>query len=289
MGLVRRNPFVVYTLITFVVSWSCFFLAAFLLGWPKHAPSDLESHPLFLLGVFGPALVALVMTMVAQGPDGRNALLASLVRFPRGVTWYAFALSFFFAIRLLAALLDRLASGSWPARSEYPLLVLLGATIISTPVQVGEELGWRGYALPHLGSRVGLGLASLVVGVNWALWHLPQFIIPGTSSSGQSFPVFTLSVIPLSVAMAWLYWRSKGSLPVVMLMHAAVNNLGMFISSSLRPGEEPLAMGASRMAWITGGLLWLAALFFLWHMRSARFVATQNGSQPRGWKLSVPS
>ena len=254
-----------YTLLTFVVSWGCFFLAANLLGWPQRVPSGLGSHPLFLLGVFGPGLVALALA----GRVGRVELLASLTRFPKGLHWYVFAFGFFFAIKLLAALMTRIAGGSWPVRSEYSFLALLGATIVSAPVQVGEELGWRGYALPRLASRVGLGPASAVIGVIWALWHWPQFAIPGTSSSGQSFPVFVLSVIALSVPMAWLYWRTQGSLPLVMLMHAAINNVGMYLSSAVRPGERPLALGASRMAWVTLGLLWACALGFLWVMRSA--------------------
>jgi hypothetical protein len=74
--------------------------------------------------------------------------------------------------------------------------------------------------------------------------------------------VFALSVIALSVTMAWLYWRTNGGLPVVMLLHAAVNNLGMIFSSSA-------TSGVSRVAWITLGLLWGFALYFLWQMRPA--------------------
>jgi membrane protease YdiL (CAAX protease family) len=70
--------------------------------------------------------------------------------------------------------------------------------------QVGEELGWRGYALPRLARRFGLGGASLVLGVLWAGWHLPLFYMLGGDTVGQSFPLFVCQVTALSVAIAWL-------------------------------------------------------------------------------------
>jgi membrane protease YdiL (CAAX protease family) len=86
------------------------------------------------------------------------------------------------------------------------------AIVFSTPLQAGEEIGWRGFALPHLSRRLGLASASIVLGVIWASWHLPFFFIPGTDKSGQSFAVYLVTVTAVSVAMAWLFWRTNGSL-----------------------------------------------------------------------------
>jgi membrane protease YdiL (CAAX protease family) len=61
------------------------------------------------------------------------------------------------------------------------------------------------------------------LGAIWALWHLPFFFIAGVDKPGQSFPIYMLGTMAISVAMAWLYWRTGGSLLVTMLMHAAVN------------------------------------------------------------------
>jgi len=97
--------------------------------------------------------------------------------------------------------------------------------VLSTPVQAGEEVGWRGYALPRLAERLGLPWASVALGVIWACWHLRLFFLfDGADTFGQSFPVYLLSVTALSVAMAWLYWRTGASLLATMLLHAAVNN-----------------------------------------------------------------
>ena len=106
----------------------------------------------------------------------------------------------------------------------YAFMIL--AAVFSTVIlgQAGEELGWRGYALPRLAERFGMGLASVLLGVIWAVWHLPQFFIPGSGSDGQSFPLYLVHVTALSVAIGWLYWKSAASLFMVMVMHASINN-----------------------------------------------------------------
>jgi CAAX protease family protein len=102
---------------------------------------------------------------------------------------------------------------------------MLAATLLSTLVggQAGEEIGWRGYALPRLAARFGLGSASVLLGLVWAIWHLPLFLVPEADTWGQSFPLYLLQVTALSVAIAWLFANTRSSLFPVMLMHAAVN------------------------------------------------------------------
>src|SRR6185369_5199491 len=97
--------------------------------------------------------------------------------------------------------------GIWPHWSDESPLVMLLAIPLSTPLQIGEEVGWRGYALPRLGAGIGFGPAALVLGIVWACWHLPLFFVVAGDKYGQSFPIWSLQVIALSVAMAWLYVR----------------------------------------------------------------------------------
>jgi hypothetical protein len=141
--------------------------------------------------------------------------------------------------------------------------------MVSMWVQAGEEIGWRGYALPRLAARLGLGGASLLLGVVWAVWHLPLFLLPGTGSTGQSFPVYLTHVTALSVAMAWLYWKTSGSLLLVMVMHAAVNNTTGIVPAAVPGATNAFTFNGSLVGWATGGAAWIVAAVLLYRMRGA--------------------
>src|SRR5207247_10936925 len=115
----------------------------------------------------------------------------------------------------------------------------------SPPFRAGEGFGWRGYARPRLAARFGLGRASILLGLIWACWHLPQFFIPEADTYQQSFFVYVLQVTALSVAMAWLYARTNGSLLLGMLLHAAVNNATDIVPSALPGATIPCVSLAS--------------------------------------------
>jgi hypothetical protein len=160
---------------------------------------------------------------------------------------------------------------------------MLAATVGSTLTggQAGEELGWRGYALPRLAARFGLGGASVLLGVLWACWHLPLFLLmPEADTFGQSFPLYLLQVTALSVAMAWLFARTRGSLLPVMLMHAAVNNTKDIVPSAETGATDPWALSRSLVAWITAALLALCAGWFLLRMRGTRIPAEDTRMKP---------
>jgi membrane protease YdiL (CAAX protease family) len=224
---------------------------------------------IYVVGVFAPALVALALTVHGTGRPGTLALVRGMVQAPSRVRWYVFALGYMACIKLNVALVYRLIVGGWPAFGEEPWYLLLLAIPLSAPVQSGEELGWRGYALPRLASRFGLGWASLSLGAIWALWHLPFFFIAGVDKTGQSFPVYMLGVMALSVGIAWLYWRTSGSLLMTMLMHAAVNNTSGIVPSATAGATSPFSLNASLVAWLTVGVMWTVAACCLWQMRGS--------------------
>ena len=262
-----RSLFAFFSL-TYIVSWSLWIVAAAILRWDFSQPSGLAtiSGPLYLLGVFAPALVALALTAQADGSAGTLALLRRTVKWSVAARWYVFAVGYFAAIKLAVVVVHRTATGEWPAFSQTPWFVMFAAIVFSTPVQAGEEIGWRGYGLPRLSGHVGLPVASIIVGIIWACWHLPFFLVSSTDKSGQSFPAYLLGVTALSAAMAWLYWRTKGSLLLTMLMHAAVNNTNV-VPTPMSTAPNPFVMRTSPVAWLTAALLALSAIFFLVQMR----------------------
>jgi membrane protease YdiL (CAAX protease family) len=150
---------------------------------------------------------------------------------------------------------------------------MFAATFFSLVVggQSGEEVGWRGYALPRMAERLGLGGASVVLGVIWAVWHLPLFyILPTADTFHQSFPLY-------AVAIAWLYAHTRGSLLLTMLFHAAINNTKDIVPAVVSPPPGTWALSPSRVAWIGLALMWVAAGFFL--VRMARVTRRESGAR----------
>jgi len=262
--------------LTFTVTWA-FFIAAVAISrtLPSGAPLGAGTQALILLGTFAPSFVAIGLTARAEGNAGVRALLSRLFLWQVRARWYVFAASYMVAIKLSAAVAYRLVSGQWPRFDLESWYLMVAATVFSTVIggQAGEEIGWRGYALPRLSARFGLGGASILLGVLWALWHLPLFYLRGADTYGQAFPTYLLQVTAISVAIAWLYWRTNGSLLLTMLMHAAINNTKDIVPSIARPAADPILPSASLISWLGVAMLWLAAGYFLIRMWKVRSVA----------------
>jgi hypothetical protein len=127
---------------------------------------------------------------------------------------------------------------------------------------------------------MGLDTASLILGAVWAVWHLPLFFLPDSGSQGQSFPIYFLSVTAMSVAMAWLYWRTGGSLLLTMVMHAAINNTSEIVPAAVPSAARVFTLSGTPVAWWTVALAWLVAIPLLVQLHGA-------GRRPRAATLAV--
>lgn len=172
--------------LTFVLSWTCWIP---IIGSPAHAPSTARGL-VWLAGVFAPAIASLLLTAFFEGRRAMQTLLARIVRWRAAPRYYLVAIGFMLAVKVATALVIRLSTGVWPGFGSERPIIILAAIALSTPLQVGEELGWRGYALPRMASHLGLRSASLLLGLFWACWHLPQFFLQGADTYRQSFPFF---------------------------------------------------------------------------------------------------
>lgn len=251
-----------------------YFTVVFLLTWALWLAANMFSTPvlqplLFYLGVFMPGIVALAMTYRARGVGGVQQLLGRLVKIDVGARWFLFALLFMASVKLFVAIIIRGTTGNWPVFGDQPVPLMFGAAILSTLLggQAGEELGWRGYALPHLSRSMRLGPASIMLGIIWAAWHLPLFFILGGDTVGQSFPFYLLQVVALSVALGWVYMKTDRSLLITMLFHASVNNTKDIVPSAMPGVDEVWTLQASTVGWLTLAILWSCAVWFLFDMR----------------------
>ena len=257
-----------FFVLTYLVSWTLFTIALAASGGSAPGLAT-PAGMIFLAGVFGPAIAAVILAAWADGRAGVRALLRSIVDLRPGARWYVFAAGYMAAVKLTAALFHRILAGTWPPLGPESVIIMVLGLVVSTPIQAGEEIGWRGYALPRLAAYVGLGPASIILGVIWACWHLPIYFVPGAETASQSFAIYTVSVTAISVAMAWLYWRTNGSLLLTMLMHAAINNTKDIVPSAGPAVAGPFGISASRMSMLTAALLWVCAAYLLVRMRGA--------------------
>jgi membrane protease YdiL (CAAX protease family) len=95
---------------------------------------------------------------------------------------------------------------------------------------VGEELGWRGYALLRLLAERSALAASLILGTLWGAWHLPTFFVPGAPQYGLPFSAFVLLTMAYSVIIGWVYVHVRGSVLIASLLHGSITlSQGFFL------------------------------------------------------------
>jgi len=101
--------------------------------------------------------------------------------------------------------------------------VLVSFVYMLIQVGIGEEVGWRGYALPRLQAGYSAFISSVILGVIWTLWHLPLFFNPATGYSITPFWVFLVFLLPVSILITWVFNSTGGSVLLVMILHAVLN------------------------------------------------------------------
>lgn len=179
-----------------------------------------------VIGTFGPLVAAVVLTAREDGRDGLRSLLARVVRWRVPPVWYGVALLGPLALTLAAISLHVALGGRIPDPASLAgslPAVLLVSVYMLVFVALGEEVGWRGYALPALQARHGALASIAILGFLWALWHLPQFFNPATLYSDLPFALFLAYLFPFAVLITWVFNSTSGSVLIVMLVHAVMN------------------------------------------------------------------
>ena len=198
---------------------------------------------LLVLGGLSPALAALILTYLTQGPEGRHDYWRRVIAIKRiRIGWYGviFLLSpLYSAMALLTGIfiegkVPLLETAASYLRSPLTILPFATFTLLYGPVP--EELGWRGYALDRLQRKWGALTSSIVLGVFWSLWHLPMFFMKGSLMS-EVFPLgsvrfwiaFGPGILAESVIMTWIYNNTQRSTLSAILFHFMMNFTGEFL------------------------------------------------------------
>lgn len=208
---VRYHSLVIFFVLAYTFSWW---------PWPLSA-----ANPFFPLFPFGPMVAALILTAVINGRAGLKALLARVVQWRVNLRWYGVALLLPVALGLSAFGLNLLLGAPMPAAAQLPsyaaiLQVLLVQLIL---IQVGEELGWRGFALPRLLEGRSALVASLILGLLWLGWHLPSYATGAISAIFIPFPFIT------AFLFTWLYQHTNGSVLIAILFHSMLNTVSAIL------------------------------------------------------------
>ena len=142
----------------------------------------------------------------------------------------------------------------WEALLKYPLWLLYPGVLLTSPL--GEEPGWRGYALPKLQRMIGPFWATMLLGVLWAVWHLPVFLVKGWTSA--SVPAFVLIVIGYSTIITFVFNGSGSSVIAAVIAHSAANACSRFVGELL--AGVPTRQGVSVVLVMALSLLGVSAL-----------------------------
>jgi membrane protease YdiL (CAAX protease family) len=212
--------------------------------------------PQWLISIFSPTIAAYLVAAGMGGWPEVKKLLAGYTRWRIGWQWYLAAMSM--ALIPLGVALVYIALGHPPRGLREGLtwggyVVILMQGWLTGPL--AEESGWRGFALPRMQGRMSALNASLVLGVLWALWHVPQYLTGGVERGGMMpFPIFLPVTIVLTVLFTWVFNNTRGSLVATTVMHFSYNFAGGHIAGLLGLVPGMVLYGAS------SGLVILAIL-----------------------------
>jgi len=236
----KRRPVPTYFVLVYALSWACWMPLAISKTW---APFPFLVFA--TLGVSMPSLVGILLTALFSGKSGLGELFRRVGRVRVPLIWYAVVL-------LMLPVLQLVALGIPALLGLATITFTLSGFIVLSSVGsgVGEELGWRGFALPRLqANRPAFG-ASLLLGALWGLWHLPLQIardLPLSAAGLAQFASFLLLIAGWSVLFTWVYDNTRGSLFLMILFHAVADIAALSVPVS---------------SWL-GGVLYLILLWVI--------------------------
>jgi len=245
-NIIKRHPVAAYYVLALGISWLVEIpLVAVKQGWID-PPIPFAIH---YLAAFGPMLAALLVTGLITGSEGLKELFGRVTKWRVGWKWALFCTLSPLAAFAVACPVAWLIKGEWPdlrllGQANYLPYLGIGVLFLWLATYgFGEEIGWRGFALPRMQKTLSVSKATLVLGLMWALWHTPAFFYLDTYEKlgVLMLPGFVFGVLCGAVMFTWIYNSTGGSVLMVAIWHAIFDLL-----SASKAGQDiiPVAMSA---------------------------------------------
>lgn len=243
--------------IAYLISWSI---------WLFSILTGESNQHLFWLAGFGPTISAILLTAHSQGWAGVKRLFR--LRWRVRPIWYFISLLGTPLVMLFSLYLHVMMGADTPqlidpnhmvtSLDQWPLIIVV-FTYIFIFTALGEEIGWRAYLLPRLQNRFSPFISSLLLGLVWALWHLPLFWMPGNFHQQLPLGWFLLQILGSTFIYTWIFNRTRGSLLIALLFHTSSN-----AAVGLLPILPLDNNGSIRPLWLTVVFLWFLVGLVLW-------------------------
>jgi membrane protease YdiL (CAAX protease family) len=249
--VLTRNPLYGFFFLAYAISWILWIpllYGHFQYGWTTWEGNSWTNirTMLGILGSLGPALSAIILTYLLDSKEGVRQLFKQMLQWRVNVVWWLIG---FYSFWLIASIISSVLQ-----LAQFQKIVFqFGFSLINIPViifilqmplllgMVGEELGWRGFALPKLLDKYDPIVSSLILAVPWIFWHAPLVVFQewtGNSTIMDLLLRYVLLVPPLTLIFTWLFQKTKGSILLVIVFHKAFNLTFNAFSNVIGLNEE---------------------------------------------------
>lgn len=225
-----------------------FFIMTIVFSWisviPRILNQGLPLEPFLILGAFlGPTLSAIIVIFLIEGKPGLVSFFKRYTLWRAGILWWAITtFGILFALNVVATLflgptvLIELTHKFGSILTTYLITLIFG--IVLGPLW--EEGGWRGFALPRLQERHGPFTGSIILGVIWAVWHIPGYF---GGWMATEFPALLIYCIGFSILATWIYNNTRGSILLMILFHSS-SNAAISVGTIVLPTTLSVQMNA---------------------------------------------
>lgn len=218
----KTKTLITFVVLTFALTWG---LAALFLLFTDQITAIFGepglSNPLVIVAIYSPCIVGVFLVWRSYGLNGLGSFFRRLTLWRAPLLWWLFLIVGIPAIVYTGAALKGTLSDPFPFSPWYKALPALVIALLLGPI---EEFGWRGLALPLMQRRLAPFWAGLILGIIWALWHVPSFLMSGMPQSTWSVGPYFLGLIAMSVILTPMFNAARGSLLIAVLYHFQMMN-----------------------------------------------------------------